>query len=132
MTDLVPASAETAMVAASYDLAETELAYRELLMRRERMEADEKWIEEYKKQLDRISGGAESFVLNGREVLTYKRNGNLNVKRLESEHPDKVAQYTRLVTELKFDKNSFEAEEKELFEQYRAKVFRVPSKAPIV
>lgn len=116
-------------VGKAYDLAESELVYQEFLMRRERHRADGQWIEDYQDQLDRISGGAESFTLNGREVLTYRRNGNLSVKKLEAEHPDKVAQYTRLVTELKFDKAAFEAEEPELFKEYRAKVFRVTPKA---
>lgn len=113
----------------SYDLGNVLLAYQEYLVRRERVQNDNLWIEEFQKQLDRVSDGAEHFTLNGREVITYKRNGNLNVKRLESEHPNLVTHYTRLVTKLQFDKEAFKQEEPELFAAYRAKVFHVSPKA---
>lgn len=116
-------------LSAAYDIARVELAYEEFLMRYARKEEDEQWIEEFRAQLDRISGGAEHFTLNGREVLTYRRNGNLNARKLEAEHPDIVARYTRLVTEMKLDREALEREEPEIYKAFRAKVFRVSPRA---
>lgn len=111
-----------------YELSDVQLAYEEFLLREQRRREDEQWIEEFRAQLDRISGGAEYFTLNGREVLTYKRNGNLNAKKLEAEHPDLVARYTRLVTEMKLDKQALERDEPEIYNAFKAKVFRVSAR----
>ena len=109
----------------SFGLEDLLLYWQEYLLRKERHDEDTKWIEGFKKRLDQISGGAPSFTLNGEEVATYKRTGKLSLKRLESEHPEIVARYTRLVQELKFDRMAFEAEEPKLHAQYKAKVFLV-------
>lgn len=114
-----------------YDISQVQLAYEEFLIREPRLREDNLWIEEFKAQLDRISGGAEHFSLNGREVLTYKRNGNLNAKKLEAEHPDLVSKYTRLVTELKLDKAALERDEPEIYNAFKAKVFRVSPRSKI-
>lgn len=112
-----------------YDIARVELAYEEFLLRDQRRQEDTQWIEEFKAQLDRVSGGAEHFTLHGREVLTYKRNGNLNSKKLGEQHPDLIAKYTRLVTELKLDKEALERDEPEIYNAFKAKVFRVSPRA---
>lgn len=128
VTDLVTTntSGQELQQPESFELDHIRLVHEEFLLRKARLDEDQAWIELYKERLDKMSGGAESFTLDGREVATYKRNGNLNTKRLEAEHPEVIAKYTRLVQELKFDKISFENDEPELFQAYRAKVFRLP------
>jgi hypothetical protein len=113
----------------TFDIAEIKAYYQEFLLRKARWEEDGEWIKDFQDRLDKTSGGAERFVYDGHEVATYKRNGNLSVKRLEAEQPEVVARYTRLVQELKFDRQAFEAEEPELYQAYRAKVFRVSKRS---
>jgi len=129
VTELVTtntSSQELAKKPPAFELDSLRLLYEEFLLRKARLEEDEAWIELYKEKLDNLSNGAESFTLDGREVATYKRNGNLNTKRLEAEHPEVIEKYTRLVTEMKFDREAFGKDEPELFQAYRAKVFRLP------
>jgi len=123
-------AAEIALEAAQvYDIGIVGPGFEEFLLRDQRRQEDTQWIEEFKAQLDRISGGAEYFTLHGREVLTYKRNGNLNSKKLGEQHPDLIAKYTRLVTELKLDKEALERDEPEIYNAFKAKVFRVSPRA---
>ena len=129
MTELVTtntSSQELANKPAAFDLDPIRLLHEEFLMRKARQEEDEAWIKLYKEKLDALANGAESFTLDGKVVATYKRNGNLNTKRLEAEHPEVIDKYTRLVTELKFDREAFGKDEPKLFAAYRAKVFLIP------
>lgn len=128
MTDLVTTNTTENAVAQNdtFELDPIRLLHEEFLARKAQLEEHEKWIQLYKEKLDSLSNGATTFTLNGKVVATYKRNGNLNLKNLESEHPDMVARYTRLVTEMKFDREAFAKQEPELFSLYRAKVFRLP------
>lgn len=121
---------DTGLVASGvFPIDEISLLHEEFLARKARLDEDTKWIKLYHDKLDALSGGAEVFTIRGHEVATYRRNGNLNLKRLESEQPELVHRYTRLVQELKFDKQAFEAEEPETFNAYRAKVFRLAAGA---
>lgn len=126
MTELVTTNTSEVAPTKTYDLDQIRLLHEEFLVRKARLEEDEQWIKLYKEKLDLLSGGAESFILDGREVATYERNGNLNTKNLEAEHPEVITKYTRLVTELKFDREAFAKDEPQLFARYRAKVFRLP------
>lgn len=128
MTELVPRTPAEVAEKNIYDIDDLDLFYQEFLLRRDRAAEDTKWIKAFQAQLDRIADGADHFRLRGNVVATYKRNGNLNLTRLEEEHPEVIKQYTRLVTKLDFDKDAFEAQEPELFAEYRAKVFRVVPK----
>lgn len=109
----------------TFPLENVGIYWEEFLLRKKRLDDDKKWVEAFKKRLDQISDGAETFSLEGEEVATYRRTGNLNLTRLEKEHPEIVARFTRLVQELKFDRALFEAEEPELHAEYKAKVFLV-------
>lgn len=131
MTDIEPAQkAGTGLVASDiFPIDEIALLHEEFLARKARLDEDTKWIKLYHEKLDALSGGAEVFTIRGQEVATYRRNGNLNLKRLESEQPELVQRFTRLVQELKFDRAAFEAEEPETFNAYRAKVFRLAAGA---
>lgn len=122
MTELVTTNTSDPKI---YALDQIRLLHEEFLARKARLDEDTEWIKIYQEKLDAISAGAEYFTLDGREVATYKRNGNLNTKNLEAEHPEVIAKYTRLVTELKFDREAFSKDEPQLFRAYRAKVFRL-------
>lgn len=108
-----------------YSLDNLALLWQEFQVRKQRCDEDARWIKEFKAQIDRLSGGAEVYQLAGAEVATYRRNGNLNLTKLEKEQPEVVARYTEMVAEHKFNKERFEAEQPELFAQYRAKVWRM-------
>ena len=99
------------------------LLYQEFELRKKRMAEDKKWVEEFQAQMAKLSGDAEEYRLNGALVVTHYRNGNLNLSKLEADHPDVVARFTELTTENKFNRQRFAQEEPELFAAYRAKVW---------
>lgn len=95
----------------------------EFEMRKKRIAEDKRWTEEFQALMARLSGGADEYRLNGALVATHYRNGNLNLSKLEAEHPDVVARFTELTTEPKFNRQRFAQEEPELFAAYRSQVW---------
>lgn len=107
----------------AFSLDSWQLLYDEYEKRYQRMNEDKKWIDEFQKQVSKLSGGADEYRINGALVATHYRNGNLNLSKLEADHPDVVQRFTRPTVENKFDRTSFAEQEPELFAEYRAKVW---------
>lgn len=87
-------------------------------MRRKRMKEDKKWTDKFTKLLKELMGEAKILLLGGNQVGSLVP-GQLDQSLLNEEQPDIVKQYTRYVTEEKFDTAAFQAEQPELYEQYR-------------
>lgn len=60
----------------------------------------------------------------GKQLYTWKRNGNFASKRFAEAEPELAAAYTRLMPAL--DVKALAAEEPEIYRRYRARVLRVP------
>jgi len=108
-----------------FNLDNLSLLWQEFETRKKRLDEDTKWIDEFKTQIDRLSGGAEVYTYRGAEVASYRQNGNLSLSKLTKEQPELVSRYTEIVAEQKFNKDRFEQENPELYQQYRAKVWRM-------
>lgn len=108
-----------------FNLDNLSLLWQEFETRKKRLDEDTKWIEEFKAQIDKLSGGAEVYTYRGAEVASYRQNGNLSLAKLTKEQPDLVSRYTEVVAEQKFNKERFQMEQPEVYEKYRAKVWRM-------
>lgn len=117
--DLV-SPAGSAVANAPYELAPIEALFHEFVTRRIRMRSDKKWTDEFKPNLDKLSGFANDFTLNGVKVATMQL-GQLNLSQLQKEQPEMVARYTRIVAEEKFDEAAFRQEQPDLWTAYRAR-----------
>lgn len=83
-----------------------------------------KWLDNYKKLLKEVSGGANIFTIKDRQVAVMVP-GKLNRTLLAQEQPDVVTRYTRQVVKVEFDEAAFRLEEPEMFEQYQAQALRL-------
>lgn len=108
-----------------FDLDPVGMMWEEFLMRHKRQAEDKKWLELFKAKLRKQSGGAESFWINGAEVMNCKTDGKFKEKQFAEENPHIVEEYTDWVTEKKFDVTRFAQENPELYEEYRASSFRL-------
>ncbi|RBQ21541.1 endonuclease [Spongiactinospora rosea] len=69
-------------------------------------------------------GDAEIALAPGRELYSWKRNGNFAYKRFRQAYPDLAREYTR--TAKAIDGERLAAEQPEIHRRFRARVFRVP------
>lgn len=99
-------------------LDRVKLQWDEFVMRRKRMKEDKKWTDQFTKLLKELMGEAKVLQLGGNQVGSLVP-GQLDQSLLNEEQPDIVKQYTRYVTEQKFDAVAFQAEQPKLYEQYR-------------
>lgn len=88
--------------------------------KRRQMRELKKWCDDFEHSLVKLADGRSEWLLHGKPFATRRTNGKFTLSRLAAEQPHIVEQYTRYVTELKFDEDAFRAENPTLFEQYRA------------
>lgn len=100
----------------------------ELLVRRKEIVAERK---ELKRELGAIEnklkaklGDAEIALGPGRELYSWKRNGNFASKRFADANPDVAAAHRRLIDVL--DVEAIKTHEPDLYRAHRARVLRVP------
>lgn len=105
------------------------MLWQEYKMKHARHLADGKWLEEFKETIKKVVGDATEFKINGNKVAMLVP-GNLNRQLLAKEQPDLVREYTRTVFKDEFDQVAFAKDHPELFEQYRAKAFKLSEGAP--
>ena len=99
-----------------------------LIARREEIRAERK---ELKRELDGIEnklkaklGDAEIAIAPGRELYTWKRNGNFAPKRFREAHPRIAERYQRRVSVL--DIEALKTHQADKYRAFRARVLRVP------
>lgn len=108
----------------SFSMDQMALLWLEAKMRLARIKEDEKWLDEFKDGLKRLSSNAEEFTLGG-DTVAQLRLGQLNESRLAKELPQVHEQYMRVVAKHQFDRDAFAKEQPDLFREYRARRFCV-------
>lgn len=73
-------------------------------------------------RLREVMGPIEVGLRDGRQVVTYKRNGTFAPKRFETDHPDLAAQYT--TTKPAIDTKALERDHAGIYANYRARTLR--------
>jgi len=112
-----------------FSLDQFTMQWQEFVLRRKRQREDKKWLDEFTPLLKKLSGNASKYLLQGREVAKLVP-GQFNLAELETEQPDLVQEYTRFVTEQKFDEAAFKKDHPDLWEQYRVRRLTLVSGAP--
>lgn len=118
MTDLVPLSPEPVALDAKVDL---------LAKYNECTRAIKYWdgeLSRVKEELTKLLGDAEEGTIEGRVVVTHKPIDRFNEGAFKKLYPDMHRLYTRELTKVAFDVESFRISRPELFEQFKVKTFR--------
>lgn len=121
--DLV-ATADKTVKKPSYSLDQVTMLWQEYQMRRQRMEADKAFCDEFTQTLKGVCGDADEFTFQGKKVATLVL-GQLNVTRLAEEQPELHEEYMRRVTKLQFDRDALKKERPDVYEEYQARRFCV-------
>ena len=98
---------------AAEDVQDVWAAWLDAEQRRKQAEQDEKAA---KAKLAELMDGHD-LLTTGERVWAKTRRGRLSLKRLEAEHPQLVAKYTRPVTT--FDLDAFKAEQSKLYREFQ-------------
>jgi putative phage-type endonuclease len=94
---------------------------RELAAQREELDRDLGAVEN---QLKANLGDAEIAIAPGRELYSWKRNGNFAYKRFRDAEPELATEYTRLIKAI--DRERLAAEKPDIYRAHRARVLRIP------
>lgn len=76
-----------------------------------------------KNEIRAMLGDHEIGLVDGRPVMTWKRNGTFSAKRFREECPELAEKYTRLVEEL--DMEALKAGDPAVYRQYRSRALRL-------
>lgn len=123
------ATRDKGKVVTKFSLDQITMQWQEFVLRRKRHREDKKWLDEFTPLLKKLSGNANQYLLQGRQVAKLVP-GQFNLAELETEQPDLVKEYTRFVTEQKFDEAGFKKDHPDLWEQYRVRRLTLVSGAP--
>lgn len=82
-------------------------------------------LTETENQMRAVVGDAEVATIGGREVYSWRQNGQFAHARFRQEQPELAAEYTRQVPAV--DTERLAADHPEIYRKYRARVLRVPS-----
>ena len=80
-------------------------------------------LTEVENQLKDLLGDAEIALSEGAQIYTWKRNGQMSVKRLREQYPDVAAKYACQVPGL--DMAALKAEQPDVYRACRSRVFRI-------
>ncbi|GII88218.1 endonuclease [Sphaerisporangium siamense] len=89
-----------------------------------RREEAERALAEIENALKLRLGDAEIAIAPGRELYSWKRNGNFASKRFREAEPELAAEYIHLVPAV--DRERLAAEKPDIYRAHRARVFRTP------
>lgn len=102
-----------------FSLDNMAMLWEERKRRHERYREDKKWLDEFNATLKTIAGEAQVFTLGRRKVARLVP-GQLNESKLSKEQPEIIDQFTRRVTERRFDAGAFREEMPEIYARYQA------------
>lgn len=120
-SDAVPYEVPRGVTEKIYDMGRLKLLWGEYLRWHAMHLEAKKWMDTFKDLLDVETGNATLLRLESKPVATYRRNGQLGLKRLAAEQPQIVEKYTKMKWVEEFDKEAFASEEPTLYGQYRAR-----------
>lgn len=113
-----------------YDIGHLKLHFGEFLRHHSIAKDSTGWTSQFKTLVPGVVGDAGLLVVRNLPVASFRRDGALVMSRLEQEQPQIVAEFTRMVTEPKFDKEAFQKKMPDMFEAYRARSFRLLNAGP--
>lgn len=121
IADVLPYAKPKGPEETKYELSQLELVWGTAVLKHAQFKETKKWLDTFKEVLPGYTRDATLLTLHGREVATYRRNGQLNLTELRKEQPDLVAKYTKLMTSMQFDETSFAHDHPDVYAAYRAR-----------
>lgn len=109
----------------TFDLSPFALQHGEFLLRHSRAAQDGRWLKEFKALLGAMTPDATLISFHGANIATFRRDAQLNMKRLEQEQPHIIAKYTRTKTVTAFDQEAFRNDLPHVYAIYRGRSYRL-------